>query len=217
MRDHPLVAHSIPRQPRSSRVGTDIARFGLAIVLAASLLACRRSQGTVQDGVAAPSAAASQVLPGQIQWPMGDVPAIAQRAVAYVRKKWQADAFSDVDPVGADFRRQQRAIAGGRCAGRVQLLLSRTATDAHLYAEFARQRVDAGLRAPIPAMNARCLPALWICRPRSPNCARRGCAASGSKARISKIMAAAHMPPVTSGSSAPNGSSIRHSTRRVRF
>ena len=39
------------------------------------------------------SAAASQVLPGQIQWPMGDVPAIAQRAVAYVRKKWQADAF----------------------------------------------------------------------------------------------------------------------------
>ncbi len=39
------------------------------------------------------SAAASQVLPGQIQWPMGDVPAIAQRAVAYVRSKWQPDAF----------------------------------------------------------------------------------------------------------------------------
>jgi uncharacterized protein (DUF2141 family) len=39
------------------------------------------------------SAAASQVLPGQIQWPIGDVPAIAQRAVAYVRSKWQPDAF----------------------------------------------------------------------------------------------------------------------------
>jgi len=39
------------------------------------------------------SAAASQVLPGQVQWPMGDVPAIAQRAVAYVRSKWQPDAF----------------------------------------------------------------------------------------------------------------------------
>jgi len=39
------------------------------------------------------SAAASQVLPAQIQWPLGDVPAIAQRASAYVRSKWQPDAF----------------------------------------------------------------------------------------------------------------------------
>lgn len=39
------------------------------------------------------SAAASQVLPGQVQWPVSDVPAIAQRAVAYVRTKWQPDAF----------------------------------------------------------------------------------------------------------------------------
>lgn len=39
------------------------------------------------------SAAASAVLPGQVQWPVGDVPAIAQRAVAYVRTKWQPDAF----------------------------------------------------------------------------------------------------------------------------
>jgi len=40
-----------------------------------------------------PSAAASHVLPGQVQWPVGDVPAIAQRAAAYVRTKWQPDAF----------------------------------------------------------------------------------------------------------------------------
>lgn len=39
------------------------------------------------------SAAASQVLPGQVQWPVSGVPAIAQRAVAYVRSKWQPDAF----------------------------------------------------------------------------------------------------------------------------
>lgn len=39
------------------------------------------------------SAAASRVLPGQIQWPMNDVPAIADRATAYVRTKWQPDAF----------------------------------------------------------------------------------------------------------------------------
>jgi uncharacterized protein (DUF2141 family) len=39
------------------------------------------------------SAAASNVLPGQVQWPMNDVPAIAQRALAYVRTKWQPDAF----------------------------------------------------------------------------------------------------------------------------
>ena len=39
------------------------------------------------------SAAASQVLPRQVQWPVSDVPAIAQRAVAYVRAKWQPDAF----------------------------------------------------------------------------------------------------------------------------
>jgi len=39
------------------------------------------------------SAAASQVMPAQIQWPLGDLPAIAQRATAYVRSKWQPDAF----------------------------------------------------------------------------------------------------------------------------
>jgi uncharacterized protein (DUF2141 family) len=39
------------------------------------------------------SAAASAVLPGQVQWPVGDVPAIGQRALAYVRTKWQPDAF----------------------------------------------------------------------------------------------------------------------------
>jgi len=39
------------------------------------------------------SAAASQVLPAQVQWPVGGVPAIAQRALAYVRTKWQPDAF----------------------------------------------------------------------------------------------------------------------------
>ncbi len=39
------------------------------------------------------SSTASQVLPGQVQWPVGDVPALAQRAVAYVRTKWQPDAF----------------------------------------------------------------------------------------------------------------------------
>ena len=39
------------------------------------------------------SATASMVLPGQVQWPVGDVPAIAQRAVAYVRTRLQPDAF----------------------------------------------------------------------------------------------------------------------------
>jgi uncharacterized protein (DUF2141 family) len=39
------------------------------------------------------SAAASRVLPGQVQWPVSGVPAIAQRALAYVRTKWQPDAF----------------------------------------------------------------------------------------------------------------------------
>ena len=39
------------------------------------------------------SAAARQVLPGEVQWPVGDVPAIAQRATAYVRARWQPDAF----------------------------------------------------------------------------------------------------------------------------
>jgi hypothetical protein len=39
------------------------------------------------------SAAASEVLPGQVQWPVAGVPEIAQRATAYVRRKWQPDAF----------------------------------------------------------------------------------------------------------------------------
>jgi hypothetical protein len=39
------------------------------------------------------SAAASEVLPAQVQWPVAGVPAIAQKAVAYVRGKWQPDAF----------------------------------------------------------------------------------------------------------------------------
>jgi len=39
------------------------------------------------------SAAASAVLPAQVQWPVAGVPAIAQRAITYVRAKWQPDAF----------------------------------------------------------------------------------------------------------------------------
>ncbi len=39
------------------------------------------------------SAAATTVLPGQVQWPVSGVPGIAQRALAYVRSKWQPDAF----------------------------------------------------------------------------------------------------------------------------
>ena len=39
------------------------------------------------------SAAASEVLPAQVQWPVAGVPDIAQRAIAYVRNKWQPDAF----------------------------------------------------------------------------------------------------------------------------
>ncbi len=40
-----------------------------------------------------PGQAVGQVLPGQVQWPMAGVPAMAQRALAYVRSKWQPDAF----------------------------------------------------------------------------------------------------------------------------
>lgn len=40
-----------------------------------------------------PSVAVGQVLPGQVQWPVSGVPEIAQRATAYVRSKWQPDAF----------------------------------------------------------------------------------------------------------------------------
>ncbi len=39
------------------------------------------------------SAAATTVLPAQAQWPLSGVPGIAQRALAYVRSKWQPDAF----------------------------------------------------------------------------------------------------------------------------
>ena len=61
------------------------------------------------------SAAASQVLPGQVQWPMSGVPAIAQRALAYVRKQMATRRFSDLDPVGADdraspMRNRRRAV-----------------------------------------------------------------------------------------------------------
>jgi hypothetical protein len=80
------------------------------------------------------SAAASQVLPGQVQWPVGDVPAIAQRAVAYVRSKWQPDAFLtsiQMELTSALSNAQSLARGSARPA---HLLLSRTAADAHLYA-----------------------------------------------------------------------------------
>ena len=49
--------------------------------------------GQVSSQAPMRSAAAGQVLPGQVQWPMSGVPGIAQRALAYVRSKWQPDAF----------------------------------------------------------------------------------------------------------------------------
>jgi hypothetical protein len=45
-----------------------------------------------------------------------------------------AGCFSDLDPNGADNCARQCSIAGGRGADPVQLLLSRTAADAHLHA-----------------------------------------------------------------------------------
>ena len=80
MRHHALFGHSILRRPRSSRVSA-IVRSGLAVVVAAGVCACHHSES------------GSSVLPGQVQWPLADVPAIAQRAVAHVRTKWQPDAF----------------------------------------------------------------------------------------------------------------------------
>jgi hypothetical protein len=78
------------------------------------------------------SAAASQVLPRQVQWPVSDVPAIAQRAVAYVRAKWQPDAF--LTSIQMELTTGISTNPGGGSADSVQLLLFRTAADAHLYA-----------------------------------------------------------------------------------
>jgi len=39
------------------------------------------------------SVAATRVLPAQVEWPVSGVPEISQRALAYVRSKWQPDAF----------------------------------------------------------------------------------------------------------------------------
>jgi uncharacterized protein (DUF2141 family) len=75
-----FIRRSILRPHRSSPVGT-IAGLGLAIMIAAGIWACSHSES------------ASQVLPKQVEWPMAGVPAMAQRAVAYVRAKWQPDAF----------------------------------------------------------------------------------------------------------------------------
>ncbi len=48
--------------------------------------------GQVQSATAS-QVLPGQVLPGQVQWPVSGVPTIAQRALAYVRSKWQPDAF----------------------------------------------------------------------------------------------------------------------------
>jgi hypothetical protein len=77
---HVFIRRSILRPPRSSRGGA-IAAFVLAITIAAGIWACSRSES------------AGEVLSRQVQWPMGDVPAMARRAVAYVRANWQPDAF----------------------------------------------------------------------------------------------------------------------------
>lgn len=80
MRDDMFIDHSI-------------VRFGVAIAIAACLWACRHSEAPSRADAPVSSASASQVLPKQVQWPVSGVPAIAQRATAYVRSKWRPDAF----------------------------------------------------------------------------------------------------------------------------
>jgi uncharacterized protein (DUF2141 family) len=92
MRDDVFIDHLIVRRPHSPRVDATL-RFGLAIVIAASLSACRHSEAPARADAPVSSASASQVLPKQVQWPVSGVPGIAQRATAYVRSKWQPDAF----------------------------------------------------------------------------------------------------------------------------
>jgi uncharacterized protein (DUF2141 family) len=73
-----FIGRSNLRRSLSPRIRA-IVGLGLAIVFAAGIAACSHSD--------------SEVLPKQVQWPISGVPALAQRAVAYVRAKWQPDAF----------------------------------------------------------------------------------------------------------------------------
>lgn len=51
------------------------------------------SEAQVQSASASQALPAGQVLSAQVEWPISGVPGIAQRALAYVRTKWQPDAF----------------------------------------------------------------------------------------------------------------------------
>jgi hypothetical protein len=52
---------------------------------------------------------AAQVLPANVAWPLAEVPALLDRATAYVRAKWQADAL--LIRFSADVQTQGNAVA----------------------------------------------------------------------------------------------------------
>ncbi len=101
MRRQAFIGDSILRRTRSLRMSA-IVRFTLAIVIAGGIsgmvgafrvegskhMTTRTAPGAdiewTRSSSEAPilSSTASQVLPGQVQWPVGDVPTLAQRAVA---------------------------------------------------------------------------------------------------------------------------------------
>jgi len=95
-------------RPRVGRIFITAIAASLAIAFVCVVSGCHHSEvsssssGT-SSGVASSggssfvprsrSVAATQVLPGQVEWPVSGVPEISQRALAYVRSKWQPDAF----------------------------------------------------------------------------------------------------------------------------
>ena len=73
----------IDRRPRVGSAFIAAIAAGLATVIVCAAGGCRHSE----------ESSSSRVLPGQVQWPVSGVSEISQRALAYVRSKWQPDAF----------------------------------------------------------------------------------------------------------------------------
>jgi hypothetical protein len=62
---------------------------------------------------------AAQVLPANVAWPLADVPALLDRATAYVRAKWQADALlirfsADVQTPGGTVAANTHSLDGNQ-------------------------------------------------------------------------------------------------------
>jgi hypothetical protein len=104
----------------------------------------QRAGSTPSVGAAASAATASNVIPATVDWPVSGVPAMAKRALGYVRAKWRPDAVLTAIDVELTAGLHNAESPAGGVSIEFRFYSPSTQQQLTLMTRFARRRDDAG-------------------------------------------------------------------------